>query len=84
MLYAMDTDVQINIVIGGETDDSSIHPYGPGVDFFPLIIFVEASTFNLNRWIKTYSTANFYVKSVKFNPSGDRIAALLSHRTLQT
>ena len=84
MLYALDTDPQTNIVIAGETNDPSIHPYGIGANFYPLIVFVEASTFNLNRWVKTYDTANFYVKRVQFNPSGDRIVALLSYRTVQT
>ena len=83
MLYALDTDPQTNIVVAGETNDPSIHPYGIGANFYPLIVFVDASTFNLNRWVKTYDTANFYVKRVQFNPSGDRIAALLSHRSLQ-
>jgi hypothetical protein len=84
MLYAMDTDPLVNIVVAGETNDATIHPYGIGANFYPLIVFVEASTFNLNRWVKTYATANFYVKRVQFNPSGNRIAALLSDRNLQT
>lgn len=82
MLYALDTDAQLNVVIAGETNDASIHPYGISANFYPLIVFVEASSFNLNRWVKSYDTANFYVKRIQFNPTGDRIAALLSHRSV--
>ena len=64
MLYAMDTDPSMNIVVAGETSDPSIHPYGATSNFYPLIVFVEASSFNLNRWVKTYDSANFYVKRI--------------------
>lgn len=69
-------------MIAGETSDASIHPYGLSANFYPLIVFVESSSFNLNRWVKTYETSNFYVKRIQFNPNGDRIAALLGYRSV--
>jgi hypothetical protein len=61
--YALDTDISLNIVVAGRTSDPSIYPFEAGLGSYPLIILID-SQFNLNRWVKTYDTQNFYVKRV--------------------
>lgn len=55
-LYSIDVDsTTLNQVVGGETDDSTLHGFSPsgiGV-YYPLIAYIE-SQYGLKKWAKVY------------------------------
>jgi hypothetical protein len=59
----MDIDALGNLVVAGQTSDPSIHPYGAGVTYYPLVVFIDTK-YNMNRWVKTYNTNSFTVKRI--------------------
>lgn len=59
--YAIDTNTD-SLIVGGDTDDASIHKWALGVSY-PLAVYMDLKYKHV-RWAKTYQNSNYYIKKI--------------------